>query len=321
MSDEFADDDAACLAALEDFERSHGNSQPSNPGSQAPNMPSKPAPARPKGFGGMRGMIPPPGMPAPEFDPEDEPYEEPPDDYDEGPPHPDDFQPPAAAQRAPPHAAPGGPGPQSSGSVKRKEPELEEPQGEPTMECPCGAGPCRVWTANTAANPGRQFFKCPKPKGEQCRHFKWVDEYVAEGDGPDAARQRTGDQRPAPWDTAVRVDAPPATGAAQCFKCGGSGHWARDCPGPAASGSAGAWVSPPRRAAAAAAGPFGSAAQPAGGGACYKCGQPGHWARNCPAPRGGALGGGSEFGGGGGGGGSCFVCGGIGHWARDCPAA
>lgn len=31
----------------------------------------------------------------------------------------------------------------------------------PEMECPCGAGLCIVLTANTAKNPGRQFYKCP----------------------------------------------------------------------------------------------------------------------------------------------------------------
>ncbi|CAI6006041.1 unnamed protein product [Closterium sp. NIES-65] len=72
-------------------------------------------------------------------------------------------------------------------------------------------------------------------------------------------------------------------GGGSCFKCGGSGHWARDCPAAGAGGGAG-----------------GGGGYGGGGG-------------------GGYGGGGGGSGGGGGGSGSCFKCGGSGHWARDCP--
>ncbi|VAH91002.1 unnamed protein product [Triticum turgidum subsp. durum] len=57
-----------------------------------------------------------------------------------------------------------------------------------------------------------------------------------------------------------------------------------------------------------------------GGGNCYNCGEPGHIARDCPTSSGFGGGGGGRFGGGGGGGGdrSCYNCGEPGHISRDC---
>ena len=41
--------------------------------------------------------------------------------------------------------------------------------------CPGHNQPCRILTASTAANVGRQFYKCSMPDSEQCDFFEWAD--------------------------------------------------------------------------------------------------------------------------------------------------
>ncbi len=41
--------------------------------------------------------------------------------------------------------------------------------------CPGHNERCRVCTAGTEANKGRQFYKCNRPEGEQCDFFEWAD--------------------------------------------------------------------------------------------------------------------------------------------------
>ncbi|KAG2433407.1 hypothetical protein HXX76_008465 [Chlamydomonas incerta] len=53
------------------------------------------------------------------------------------------------------------------------------PNGEP-VPCACGE-PAARRVSNSAANPGRAFFKCAKGIGQQCKFFKWEDELGAGG--------------------------------------------------------------------------------------------------------------------------------------------
>lgn len=71
-------------------------------------------------------------------------------------------------------------------------------------------------------------------------------------------------------------------------------------------------------------GGYGGGGGGGGGSGCFKCGESGHMARDCPQ---GGGGGGGRYGGGGGGGGrsggggGCYNCGEDGHFARECPTS
>ena len=77
--------------------------------------------------------------------------------------------------------------------------------------CPLHGQECLLRTANTAANPGRPFFKCAHPaEAEQCLRFLWADEWDGaplgnNGGGRGAAAARVGQQSSPSWLHAARM--------------------------------------------------------------------------------------------------------------------
>ncbi|ESQ42834.1 hypothetical protein EUTSA_v10013799mg [Eutrema salsugineum] len=203
----------------------------------------------------------------------------------------------------------------------------------PDHQCPCGAGLCRVLTAKTGENIGRQFYRCPVFEGS-CGFFKWCND-----DAVSSATTYSFTKSSNFGESDTRGYQTAKTGT-PCYKCGKEGHWARDCTaqsvnplsetGPVKSSSAagdcykcgkqGHWARDCTSQSGNLNSEAGQVKPSSSGGDCYKCGKPGHWARDCTAQSGN-----QQFQSGQGkaasSGGECYKCGKPGHWARDCTLA
>lgn len=174
-----------------------------------------------------------------------------------------------------------------------------EPPAEPAIDCPCGAGPAKVLTSYSERNPNRRFYRCPKPRGEDCSFFQWVDSQppppnrgggFGGGGGTPGSGSGGGGYGGSGGAGSYGGGGGGGGGSSTdlCYKCNQTGHWARNCPNAAGGGGGGGGYN---------SGGFGGGGGKKGG--CFKCGLDGHWASNCPNVGGGGGGGyGGRYGGG-----------------------
>jgi len=164
---------------------------------------------------------------------------------------------------------------------------VPEPPAEPAIDCPCGAGPAKVLTSYSERNPNRRFYRCPKPRGEDCSFFQWVDSQPPGGFGGSGGGGGYGGSGGA-GSYGGGGGGGGGSSTDLCYKCNQTGHWARNCPNAAGGGGRGGGYN---------SGGFGGGGGKKGG--CFKCGLDGHWASNCPNVGGSGGGGyGGRYGGG-----------------------
>ncbi|KAG6526802.1 DNA-binding protein HEXBP-like [Zingiber officinale] len=178
-------------------------------------------------------------------------------------------------------------------------PVITEDGNVPDLACPCGSGKCLVLTSNTAKNPGRKFYSCPlAPNNGGCYFFKWCDQ-------PNPGL--------APCQKVSNKYSTPVFKGKSCdlFKwlCDRAAQHSLTVIDQETSKELSKNMSTRQ-------------SNERDNSRCYRCGEEGHWHRDCPnrlpsssdssenttgkPPASTSSN-------------SCFRCGEDGHWARDCP--
>ncbi|KAJ9479024.1 DNA topoisomerase 3 [Pseudozyma hubeiensis] len=242
-----------------------------------------------------------------------------------------------------------------------------------TKQCLCGEAAAERTVNKEGPNQGRRFLACAKPMGDssKCDFFDWLDSATGGGNGMQSRATATRTipaKRPAPSDNSTddwlpNMRSSTSSGTRRCdcelqavlktttnggpnqgrsfWTCGRESarlrckffEWNDDGSAPA-NGHGGQSYGANGSTRSSGGGSIGG-----GAGCCFRCGESGHFASECPNPqqqqqrsgggrgttskRGGSRGrgrgrGGSKSGGGGKDDG-CFRCGKKGHWSSECP--
>ena len=88
--------------------------------------------------------------------------------------------------------------------------------------CRCGEPAVLKTVQKEGSNKGRGFWCCAKSRGGGCNFFSWSEDTSGRRDSAVRAASAEGPSDEPP----SRVDSASST----CFKCGLTGHWARNCP-------------------------------------------------------------------------------------------
>ncbi|ORX38825.1 putative DNA topoisomerase type I [Kockovaella imperatae] len=172
------------------------------------------------------------------------------------------------------------PAPPPSKRLRTMGPSTRDNHDE-VLRCDCGLEAVSRTTTKEGPNQGRTFWTCPNNPKARCKYFQWEDEL-----------EGTADSGPGRGSNQNRGGSSSGAGGGasqgQCFNCGQEGHWSNVCPnGGGASSGAGRSSKHSYKSRTGTKSGSRKANTSGGGGssskdACYKCGQPGHWASQCP---------------------------------------
>lgn len=113
----------------------------------------------------------------------------------------------------------------SSNQLTNIQPQPRSVMGDASLpSCECGQVAVRFTVNKAGPNLGRNFFKCAKPQGQQCRFFSWEDSndvsVAVSHVHHEQSLNRSGNQRNGAKFVADII----------CSRCKTPGHYARSCP-------------------------------------------------------------------------------------------